>query len=66
MRPAHGDGRQENRGSSGDLQETTLKACLTDLVGRGIVAYDDVVHLTSRPDEVKRPLAPTYPMAPTG
>jgi twitching motility protein PilT len=45
----------------------TLEACLSDLVGQGLVAYDDALLLTLHPEAIKRPMVPAYPnMAPTG
>jgi len=38
----------------------TLEACLSDLVGKGLVAYDEAVLLTLHPDEIKRPLGGPY------
>ena len=35
----------------------TLEGALTDLIARGLVAYDEAVLLTLHPEEVKRPLA---------
>ncbi len=49
-------------GQRDDMQ--TLEACLTDLVARGLVAYDEAVLLSLRSDEIKRPMVPAYPTGP--
>ena len=44
----------------------TLEACLTNLIGSGLVSYDEAIQRSLHPEEVKRPLVPAYPnMAPT-
>jgi len=44
----------------------TIEASLTDLVARGLVAYEDAVLLTLQPDAVKRPMAPASATAASG
>ena len=45
----------------------TIESCLSDLVGQGLVAYEDAVLLTLHPEAIKRPVVPAYPnMAPVG
>jgi twitching motility protein PilT len=39
----------------------TIEGALTELVAQGQVAYDDAIHLTLHPEEIKRPMPVAYP-----
>jgi twitching motility protein PilT len=39
----------------------TIEANLSELVARGLVAYEEAVQLCLRPDEIRPPMMPVYP-----